>query len=58
MSVKFSQFNDETLLLNTDIVVGLRGVTNSQFPIIGIGDSAGNKIITWTQTTIAYPVNC
>ena len=50
MSVKFSQFNDETLLLNTDIVVGLRGVVNAQFPIIGIGDSAGNKIITWTQT--------
>lgn len=51
MSVKFSQFNDETLLLNTDIVVGLRGVINSQFPIVGIGDSAGNKIITWTQAS-------
>ena len=49
MSTKFSQFDNEPLLLITDKVVGLHGAVNAQFPIIGIGDSFAKKIITWTQ---------
>ncbi len=49
MTIKFDQFFTTTLLLNTDIVVGLRNAQNYQFPMVGIGDSNGHKIITWTQ---------
>lgn len=51
MSVKFSQFNSSTLLLNTDLLAGLRGGLNTKFPFVGVGDSAGNKILTWSQAT-------
>lgn len=57
MATKFSQFLSGSLLRTTDIVVGLRSSNNTQFNnLIGIGDTSGNKIITWTAGT-GTPVN-
>ena len=53
MGTYISQFNVASLLLNTDIVAGLRnangGLNDYRFPVIGIGDSLGSPIIGWTQ---------
>lgn len=49
MPTPISQFNSAALLLNTDIVAGLRTQNDYTFPIIGIGDSLGSPIISWSQ---------
>lgn len=49
MSTKFSDFVSGGMLLNTDVVVGLRSADNTKFAITGIGDSAGRAILTWSQ---------
>jgi len=49
VTTKFSQFSVGGLLLNSDIIVGLRGGNNYKFQVTGIGDSNGNNLFTWSQ---------
>lgn len=64
MGTPISQFNAAALLLNTDILAGLRGTvpnqTDYKFAVVGIGDSLGSPIITWSQgagTLLAPNIN-
>ena len=49
MTKKFSQFVEDTVIQQTDIVVGLRSGVNTQFnfPGDGIADQYGNWIVKW-----------
>ncbi len=52
MGVRISEFTAGGLLRTTDILAGLRGTAPNQidnkFSVIGIGDSLGANLITWT----------
>lgn len=47
MTKKFSQFVEGSIPRTTDIVVGLRDNTNTQFNFSGVNDEYGNKIVQW-----------
>lgn len=49
MTTKFSQFTDGNVVRNSDTVVGLRGGINTRFDMTGVGDSAGNLIVKFSQ---------
>lgn len=56
MSTKFSQFVAGNIVRTSDIVVGLRGGTNTQFLFTGVNDANGHPIVAYVAGS-GTPVN-